>query len=349
MESLRSILLPVSGLYGGAVSLRNFWYDRELLTVKKLPVPVISVGNISVGGSGKTPFVMYLIEKLLSAGRKPSVLTRGYKRISNELVISCPGHDSAQDVQSLGDEPALISQNFPDVPVAVHPDRYRSGLEVIRKYGADVFILDDGLQNRELHRDIDFILMKSTMSDLKDHYLPAGNLRDSKRRLADADVVVLTSHGDAFSSNQDFAAVRRFSSSPVAGISYVPSRLIDMTGVAYPLDNLKGKEVAAFCGVANPDRFFGNVAAFGASVVRKTKFRDHHWFDEYDIDEVFGGDEELLAVTTAKDAVRIFQDEELSQLEDVRRIYAVSEQAVVNFGESDIDAVLDRILVGAYA
>lgn len=347
--NLRKILLPLSAIYGGVISVRNFGYDAGFFRVRSLPLPVISVGNISVGGSGKTPFVMFLIKKLLASGKRPVVLSRGYKRMTDELTIACPGKGVEADVQMLGDEPALISMNFPEVPVAVHADRHLAGLAALDKFGADVFILDDGLQNRELHRDLDFVLMNRSLFDLRDHYLPAGNLRDSKRRLRQSDVVVLTAHTRYSFEDGYLNTIAKYTGAPVAGVSYVASDLFDHTVAHHSLELLRRGKVAAFCAIANADEFFEGVETLGADVIARKKFRDHHWFDEYDIDEVFQGEEDILAVTTAKDAVRIFQDEELSQLDDVKRIYATSEKVEVIFGEEHIDRALSGVLGEVYA
>jgi tetraacyldisaccharide 4'-kinase len=336
-------------LYGGAVSVRNFGYDAKVFRARRLPIPVVSVGNITVGGSGKTPFVMFLIERLLSFGKRPAVLSRGYKRMTDDLVISCPGKGSEPDVQMIGDEPALISQAFPNVPVAVHKDRYRAGLAVLESHGCDAFLLDDGLQNRELYRDVDFVLIRNSISDLRDTYLPAGNLRDSKRRVSQADVVVLTSHAAFEFREADIDLIRKYSTAGIAGLSFLPSHLVDSAGSIRPLEKIAGKDVAAFCAVANPGQFFDELEKLGARIVSKTSYRDHHWFDEYDLDELFGGSEELLAVTTPKDAVRLFLDEELSGREEIKRIMALHEKAVVNFGLEHIDSALTGIFGEVHA
>jgi len=346
-SGVRNMLLPLSALYGAAIAVRNFGYDNHILKVKKLPLPVASVGNIAVGGSGKTPFVMYLIEKVLSMGKKPAVLSRGYKRMTRGLIISCPGKGLEADVQLLGDEPALISHAFPNVPVAVEKDRYKAGLEVIERFAPNVFILDDGFQNRELHRDVEFVLLRSSLDDLKDSLLPAGNLRDSRKRVWQADVLVLTSHGDWDIPDRDL--VKNYSNAPLAGVSFIPHDLVDCCGQHRSLGTIAGTAVAAFCGIARPEEFFREIESLGAKFSRKQVFRDHHWYDEYDIDEVFGGYEDLIAVTTCKDAARIFQDDELAEKEEVKRIYALREKAVVNFGEEYLDKALSKLFGGIHA
>lgn len=349
INGIRNILLPFSALYGGAVSIRNFGYDNGLFRAKKLPLPVISVGNITVGGSGKTPFVIFLIEKILSIGKKPAVLSRGYKRLTDDLIVSCPEKGSEVDVQLLGDEPALISQTYPDVPVAVHKNRHSAGLAVLEKYGAEVFVLDDGLQDRELHRDVDFVLLSDSLKDLTDNYLPAGNLRDSRRRIRQANIIIITSHGDCELSHADLGLIGEYAEAPVAGVSFVGSHFLDHAGMAHSLSVVANKEVAVFCGIANPGQFFAGIENLSAKIVSKRSFCDHHWFDEYDIDEIFGGNEDLIAITTAKDAVRIFLDDELAHKEEVNRIYALHEKAVVNFGKEHIDSVLTKVFGEVYA
>ena len=348
-ENFKIILLPFSALYGGVVAVRNAGYDSGFFKVKRLPRPVVSVGNISVGGSGKTPFVMLLLEKLMAMGKRPAVLSRGYRRLTKELVIACPRQGSEPDIQMLGDEPALISMRFPDVPVAVHADRHRAGEEVLEKYGADVFVLDDGLQNRELHRDIDFVLISRSLYDLRDSYLPAGNLRDSRSRIKQADVIVLTSHGTAEVDLTYDALLGKYSNAPVAGVNFVGSDLTDHAGAHHPLEFLREKKVAAFCGIARPERFFENASGLSGELISKRQFPDHHWYDEYDIDGVFEGEEEVIAITTAKDAVRIFNDEELMQLEDIRRIYSLNEKAVIEFGDEHIENALRGVFGRVYA
>lgn len=347
MSAFRGLLVPFSGLYGAVVSVRNFGYDRHFLGAKKLSKPVISVGNISVGGSGKTPFVMYLIERVLSLGAKPAVLSRGYKRLTSELIVSCPDAGTEADVRLLGDEPALISQTFRGIPVAVKGDRYEAGLAILERFEVDVFILDDGFQNRELHRDADIVLLNSSLQDVKDRFLPAGNLRDSKSRLREADALVLTSHGEWNIPGSDF--MKDYLRIPVAGISFLPVEFGDVAGNSHPLEIVKGKKVASFCGIANPKQFFSGLEALGAEIISKKVYRDHHWFDEYDLDEIFGGREDLTAVTTSKDAVRIFLDADLAQEEEAKRIFALRERAVVNFGKEEIDNLLTRVMGQVYA
>lgn len=342
-------MLPFSALYGGIISVRNYGYDSGLLRSRSLPRPVVSVGNISVGGSGKTPFVMFLVEKLRAMGKKPAVLSRGYKRLTNDLVISCPSRGIEADIQMLGDEPALISEKFPDVPVAVLADRHRAGLEVLKNFETDVFLLDDGLQNRELHRDVDFVLMNRSLYDLHDSYLPAGNLRDSKNRLRQADVLIMTAHESGPAHRDYMELLGKYSGSPVAGVSYIPSELYDHTGARFPIEHLRGRKIIAFCGIARYKQFFMNAAELGGRVISERHFGDHHWYDRYDIDEIFQGDDDAVAVTTSKDAVRIFEDEELLTLDDIGRIYAMGESTVVDFGEEHIDQALKAALEGVYA
>ncbi len=346
---LRRLLMPFGALYGGVVMVRNIGYDGGLFKVKKLPVPVVSVGNISVGGSGKTPFTMFLVDKLLSMGKKPGVLSLGYKRLSDRRQISFPSASLEVDVQLLGDEPALISRSFPNVPVAADRDRYAAGVAILKKFEVDVFILDDGLQNRELHHDLDFVLMPNSLGDLHENYLPTGNLRDWKGRLRQANVMVLTAHGRYEVERKRLDELSGYTDAPVAGVSFIPSGFVDYAGTKFNPEFIKKRTIAAFCGIAGPQQFFDSLESMGGLISIRTIFRDHHWFDEYDIDEIFGGDEEIAAITTAKDAVRIFDDEVLASKEEVRRIYALQEETVVNFGLEHIENSLSNLFERIYA
>lgn len=339
----RKFLLPLNGFYAFAVSIRNILYDKGILKSRRLNKPVISVGNISVGGSGKTPFVMFLVDKLIRDGKKPAVLSMGYKRFTEELIISHPMKGVKPDVQLTGDEPALISSRFPNVPVAVHRDRFFSGSFLLQSEDVDVLILDDGFQNRDLYRDVDFVLTDYSLSDLTERYLPSGNLRDSRWRLKEADILVLTSHSRFSRDDVDNRKLSMLGDIRVCGVSFEPESFVDFLGMEHPFDEFIGRKVVAFCGIARPEKFFNSLKLLGIIPSSSLKFPDHHWYDDYDIDEIFSGDPDVVGLTTEKDAVRIFMNEELNMNEEVRRIYALREKGVLNFGEEEIEVLLSMI------
>ncbi|HEV2248093.1 MAG TPA: tetraacyldisaccharide 4'-kinase, partial [Terriglobia bacterium] len=186
-------LLPLAALYGLGARLRRRAFERGWLKPRRLSRPVISVGNLTVGGSGKTPLVALVCEILLRHGYKPAILTRGYRRErAAELIALEPQSQTAPDARTVGDEPALLARILPQVPIVVCADRFRAGQFAEERFGVDVHILDDGFQHLSLARDVDLVAIDVTQNVLHDAVLPAGRLREPVGALSRADLVVLT-------------------------------------------------------------------------------------------------------------------------------------------------------------
>jgi tetraacyldisaccharide 4'-kinase len=272
---------PLAAIYGVGVSLRNRLYDRGTLKQKKLGGPVVSVGNLSVGGSGKTPFVILLGELLKARGMKFDVLSRGYGRQSRGLALVDPG-GSARD---FGDEPLLIARRL-GVPVIVGEERHQAGVLAEDKLGAQLHLLDDGFQHRALTRDFDIVLV--TPEDARDRLLPAGRLREPLRSLARADAVVLASGASAESFPVKGKLVWRVRRGIVP--KNVPSR---------PL---------VFCGIARPKNFVLQLRTAGIEPAAEAFYGDHHAYSERDIRDLLLLREKSEAdgfVTTEKDAINL--------------------------------------------
>ncbi|RUM32320.1 MAG: tetraacyldisaccharide 4'-kinase, partial [Aquifex sp.] len=266
---LRSSLLPLSLLYGKIINLRNSLYDRGILKVKKLPVPVISVGNISAGGSGKTSFVIHLANLLKD--KKVCILSRGYKRKSKgTLIVSEYGNVKAT-WEEAGDEPYLMAKILPHVSVVVSEDRYKGGVLALEKLSPEVIILDDGFQHRKLHRDLNILLLKK--KDLSDKLLPAGNLREPLREIRRADIIVLTYQEvnpfDFFTGKPTFKMFREFCC------------LLNSSFEEIPLDFLKDKEVIAFSGLGDNEQFEKILKKLGIKVKKFIPFKDHHDYSDF--------------------------------------------------------------------
>jgi len=288
----------LSGAYGRITLLRRAWYARPGRR-RRLHHRVISVGNLSLGGSGKTPVVAALARLLLDRGERPVILTRGYGRCDTTegvLVVS-DGMRVLEPVTRSGDEPQLLARTLPGVPVLVSADRYIAGLFGEQQFGATVSILDDGFQHLQLERDIDLLLVSP--ADLEDRVLPAGRLREplDAARFADAvlvpgsedDVAVVTA---AVEHHNAFRVVLQFA---------------DLKG---PRRN-EGRTVVAFAGIARPERFFTALRSLGYDVARELTFRDHHWYSTRDVEMIQSAARETnasLVVTTEKDAVRCDMD-----------------------------------------
>jgi tetraacyldisaccharide 4'-kinase len=272
---------PFSSLYRAVVSARNTLHDRHLIPSRCLEGPVISIGNLSVGGSGKTPFVILLGELLKARGVKFDVLSRGYGRKTKGVMQVDPG-GSARD---FGDEPLLIARRL-EVPVVLGEDRYQAGVFAEDKYRPQLHLLDDGFQHRSLARDFDIVLV--TADDSRDRLLPAGRLREPLISLQRADAVVLTA-----------GAVPE--SFPLDG------KLVWRVRRGILPQNVPGRPVA-FCGIARPQNFMLQLRKAGIEPAAEAVYRDHHAYTERDIRELLSLKMKSEAdgfVTTEKDAINL--------------------------------------------
>ncbi len=274
-------MTTLSTIFGAAVSARNKLYDHGALPARRLQKPVVSIGNLSVGGSGKTPFAIMLGELLRARGIAFDVLSRGYGRTTKGVAVVDPGGLPAQ----FGDEPLLIARRL-KAPVIVGEDRYAAGCQAERRFPSRLHLLDDGFQHRGLARDFDIVLV--TPDDALDRLLPAGRLREPLSSLRRADAVVLTLGAPAESFPLDGKLIWRL------------RRGITTDGVPpHPL---------AFCGIARPKAFFLQLRLSGIEVAAEAVFRDHHAYNEQDVRDLMRVREENHAegyVTTEKDAVNL--------------------------------------------
>lgn len=267
--------------FGLAVRARNALYDREILRARKLCGPVVSVGNLSVGGSGKTPFVLLLGELLKARGVKFDILSRGYGRKTRGVALVDAGGTPAE----FGDEPLLLARRL-NVPVVVGEDRYAAGLVAEEKFGPQLHLLDDGFQHRALARDFDIVLV--TPEEARDRLLPAGRLREPLTALRRADVIVLISGASPDSFPLDGKLVWRARRGIVP--DRVPSRPV------------------AFCGIARPQNFVLQLRAAGIEPAAEAFYRDHHAYMKQDIKDLLNLQRQSEAggfVTTEKDAINL--------------------------------------------
>ena len=300
-------LRVAAALHALAASARAGAYDRGLLAVKHLPVPCISVGNLSVGGTGKTPLVAWLVEALSALGARPAVVSRGYGGSARgpERVTAAGGVDAAR---RFGDEPTLLAARYPDVPVVVGRDRHAAGLLAVDPGGATVVVADDAFQHRRLARDIDIAVLDASRGLGNGCQLPAGPLRESPGSLARAGFVVLNRVGAA----SDLMGLRRLVAqlAPRASLAEADFAFAGWrdarTGA--PAELPAGAAVYAFSGIANPGSFRRTLEVLGVSVAGEEVFRDHHPYGAREIERLqraAAASGAAAAVTTAKDAVRI--------------------------------------------
>jgi tetraacyldisaccharide 4'-kinase len=304
----RYLLLPVTPLYRGAVAVRASAYQRGWLQSARLPVPVISIGNLTFGGTGKTPMVIALIRDLVRRGRRPAVLTRGYRRRDDHQVV-LTGPSPSRQASEVGDEPLEIARRLPGVPIVVDADRERGGREAVR-LGADVVVLDDGFQHLRLQRDLDVVLIDAGDPFGGGRLPPLGRLREPAAALNRADAVVITKVPPDWRTvvAQIEEEVDRVAPTLQVFVTRaVPSRLRRPDGEWVDPDVLRGRRVFAFAGIGRPGGFADSLLETGAEVVGERWFPDHHTYSEAEAADVLRAAEAVQAVpvTTAKDAVKL--------------------------------------------
>lgn len=275
----------MSSAFRFLLQAREKLYSSGILSTRRLSHPVISVGNLTVGGTGKTPLVIALAEGLRDRGFHPVILSRGYRRTSREVLIVRSNWEEA------GDEPYLIKRRLANVPVVVGADRYQSGLLAERHGLGDLFLLDDAFQHRRLHRDVDIVTIDPREWAAGEVLLPSGPWREPKTAVERADV----------------ACVQDVSGAGIPSLP-IPTFVVrtEIQGIykedaPLPPETLKGRAVVAFAGIAKPERFFSSLESLGIHPVSCVRFRDHHHYSRRDIERLGG---EIL-ITTEKDAVRL--------------------------------------------
>ncbi len=271
----------LSHVFAAGVSARNALYNRHILPSRRLAGAVVSIGNLSVGGSGKTPFTIALGELLKARNIKFDVLSRGYGRKTRGVLEVDPSGSS----HDFGDEPLLIARRL-GVPVIVGEDRYEAGRTAEKKLGIQLHLLDDGFQHRGLHRDFDIVLV--TPDDARDRLLPAGRLREPLHALGRSDAVVLMSGA----TKESFPA---------------DGKMVWQARRGIELQNVSSRPVA-FCGIARPQNFFAQLRTAGIELAAEAIYRDHHAYEEKDIRELLQVRQQSEAngfITTEKDLINL--------------------------------------------
>ena len=283
---------------------------RRLRKRVKLAAPVISIGNLSVGGTGKSPLTIWMCELLLKIGLHPAVLTRGYARGGSSPGLVPSLGNTAELSALFGDEPVMISERLPSVPVWVGKNRAASGKAALAGGGVDVLVLDDGFQHLALERDLDIVLLDRRSPFGNVFVLPAGPLREPPSNLRRADVLVITHAGKDFDAGPLRDKLRvLFPGIPVFACRHT-MRGISLTkgGPLFPLNSLLDRKTVAFAGIVRPESFFKELGEAGITICDSLSFPDHHRYETGDLLGIFDSASKHgaeIIITTAKDAVRI--------------------------------------------
>ena len=309
---LLTLLTPLSYVYAAIVNIRNWLYDCHFLKLKQLPCTVMSVGNITSGGTGKTPVVIWIAKALLDAGYRPAILLRGYRRQEKTPAtrIVSDGHKILASLETSGDEAVMVARELPSVPVLIGKNRYEAGCRALRQLKRDALILDDGFQHRKLGRDLDIVAVDATQPFGTGKLLPAGTLREPVSALRRADLIFLTRIDMAESASEireDITAL--VGNTPIIESRHEPTRLYQIgEGEEVDFSVLKGKNLSAVCGIGNPNAFAETLRRYEPRKVDVLPFPDHHRYSRADVTKIQSEARRSgahLIITTRKDEPKL--------------------------------------------
>jgi tetraacyldisaccharide 4'-kinase len=304
------LLYPLAPVFEVIVRLRNWLFDNGWIAVHRTGVPVISVGNITAGGSGKTPMVIEIAGILIRAGKRVAVVSRGYGRETTGTIVVSDGRSLHADPRTGGDEPNLIATSLPEAIVIADEKRIRAARMAVNDFHAEVIVLDDGFQHRYVGRSLDIVLLDALRSPFETPMLPAGYRREPLQSLQRAQCIIVTnapSESDAgkMYTNAAVDGIRHRFSATFQSVSVTK---IGESGTKRSLEFLNGQSVVAVSGIANPDRFHREVERLGCRIERTMAFGDHHRYTQNDVANIVatyrlcGAD---IVLTTEKDSVKL--------------------------------------------
>jgi tetraacyldisaccharide 4'-kinase len=306
VDRLRWLLLPLSPVYGAAMAIRNWLFEIDVLKTAHVEKPVLSVGNISAGGVGKTPLVELIVDEL-RARTRVGIVSRGYGRKSHGTIVVQDGIRSLADVHEAGDELRQLADRFPET-IVVADERRSRGARMSIALGAQVVVLDDAFQHRYLHRDLDIVVMTADQVIRGEMLLPTGNRREPLNGIDRAHLIAVTRCVDESHMN----AVERILQHWNKPVLCLQTRIRTVTHLASrskePTDIFSGKRIVAFSGIGSPASFESTLQGLNADVHEHIRYRDHHWYTEKDLQFIrlaFSTSGAEAIVTTEKDAVRI--------------------------------------------
>jgi tetraacyldisaccharide 4'-kinase len=346
LDVLRIALLPFSYFYGLIIRIRNLFFDKNWFEQKKVNAKVVSIGNISVGGSGKTPATLYVSGLLKNAGFKIGVLSRGYRRNTTGFVFVSDGENILSNVESAGDEIVLTASEL-KVPAAVSEKRVEGAEKLIRRTDIEVLVLDDAFQHRWIHRDVDIVtidqrfLMKA--GKLEQNFLPSGEMREPFSSLERSDVIIINSK---FSEKKEIPAKLKkyFDGKPVFRAHYENNGIYDVKSqTSFPFEEFTGQKSLVVCGIARPFSFLHSLEKNKIDFTNKLIFSDHKNYTNKEVQLIrkkFYETNAYSVLTTQKDAVKLSQFSK--ELDDID-IYYLKIDFVIQEEEKFRNLILEKI------
>lgn len=304
-KAVLKALYPLSKIYGFVVKTRIFFYDKGILKSVRLPIPVISVGNITLGGTGKTPFVEYIVRYLQRTGKRVAILSRGY-------ASGIKQENSSLNKIICNDEHLVFQENIPDIPHLLNKDRVKGGFDAIRQFQVQCLVLDDGFQHLRLARDLNIVTIDALNPFGFGHMVPRGMLREPLEALRRADLFVLT-HADQCSQDKIQSIIDRLRGIskhvPVVETVHKPLWLESPKGAeTRDIAWLKGKRVFAFCAIGNPESFRKSIEGLGGELIGFRAFPDHHVYTASELQTLNAEAQRIgpdAIIITQKDHVKI--------------------------------------------
>jgi tetraacyldisaccharide 4'-kinase len=335
--------------YRIALATRERAYRFGLLSTGRLPCPVVSVGNITLGGSGKTPLVEQVAVCLRELGAVPAVVSRGYGRDTRGVCIVADHEGPRLPPRAAGDEPALLADHLPGIPVVVGENRFEAGQVALGECGATSIVLDDAFQHRTLWKDLEILVINGSAPWGNRRLFPRGMLREPLSALDRADVFVVTNPHTAAETDAATATIRRYNArAPILVARYeVIGALAMPAGRELPPAGLSGRRLLAFAGLGSPQGFGDTLSDTGVHVAGLIEYPDHHWFAERDLEELArhaGAIGAAGLITTEKDWVR-FRNLRLPPVS----VYVLRVQLRLEGGREQLLQILERALASAAA
>ncbi len=317
---MREFLIPISTFYAIALKIRHKMFDWGILRTRSISIPSICVGNLELGGTGKTPLTEY-VTKLLMDDRKVAIVSGGYKRKSKEIVIA----NSGTSLDELGDEPMQYHCKFGDrISVAVGKDRANVIERLLKKNSPDVIILDDAFQHRKISAGLNILTTNYLDPFFSNHLIPAGTLRDLKCRAKAADIIIINKTPDEASEEEKDKIrenLRQYGQQNIYFASLAYGKPIACNAKAENTDLQLNSKITALCGIAQPEYFITHLGE-NYDIAQKLIFSDHHDFNENDIEKMKKASKEgKIIVTTEKDAMRLTNNHYFSTLKEIPVYY----------------------------
>ena len=313
---IRILLFPLSILYTCVIQIRNFLFNFGVFKSHRSPVILVSVGNITAGGTGKTPMTMYLIHLLSEDFKRIVVISRGYGRRTKGVNIVSDAKGNILSAQEGGDEPVLIARKNPTCPVIVSEKRSQGIITALAEFQPDLILLDDAFQHRWVNRHCDVVLINAEGEFHKERPLPLGNLREPLGNLNRADIIIMTKITKSVNA-RDIAVVEKNYSGPIFESRFLPDRLVNHNfEQVYQIDQLKDHRILAFAGISDPRLFTHFLEEQGMILEEFVSYPDHHYYSEWDLKDLYAkacGHNCRHIITTEKDLVKL----NISQINEV--------------------------------